>query len=134
MKHLLLPSLLLPSLLILSACGTPQERCIGTASRDMRVVDRLIAETEGNIKRGYALEDVTVYETQWVDCTPRVAQGQPAPKPQMCLDDVPETVTKAKAIDLNAEAAKLKSLQTKRAQQAKAAAPQIKACKQQFPE
>jgi hypothetical protein len=100
----------------------------------MRVVDRLIAETEGNIKRGYALEEVTVYNTQWVNCTPRVKPGDPAPKPRMCLDDVPQTVTKAKAIDLTAEAAKLKSLKAKRAAQAKAAAPEIKACKAQFPE
>jgi hypothetical protein len=126
--------ILLSSLLILTACGTPQERCIGAVSRDMRVVDRLIAETDQNIRRGYALEEVTVYTTQWVDCTPRVKPGTPAPKPQMCLDDVPQTVTKAKAIDLNAEAATLKSLKAKRAAQAKAAAPEIKACKAQFPE
>jgi hypothetical protein len=126
--------ILLPSLLILTACGTPQERCIGSATRDMRVVDRLIAEVETNIRRGYALEEVTVYTTQWVDCTPRVKPGDPAPKPQMCLDDVPQTVTKPKAIDLDAEAAKLKSLKAKRATQAKAAGPEIKACKAQFPE
>lgn len=126
--------LLLPSLLILTACGTPQERCIGAATRDMRVVDRLIEETEANISRGYALEDVTVYTTQWVDCTPHVKPGAPAPKPQMCLDDVPQTVTKPKAIDLNTESAKLESLKAKRAAQAKASAPEIKACKSQFPE
>jgi hypothetical protein len=126
--------ILLPSLLILTACGTPQERCIGAATRDMRVVDRLIAEVETNIRRGYTLEEVTVYTTQWVDCTPRVKPGTPAPKPQMCLDDVPQTVTKPKAIDLDAESAKLKSLKTKRAAQAKASAPEIKTCKAQFPE
>ena len=33
--------LLLPALLILTACGTPQEQCISAATRDMRVVDAI---------------------------------------------------------------------------------------------
>ena len=52
----------------------------------------------------------------------------------MCLDDVDETIQRPQAIDLNAEAAKLASLKAKRAAQAKAAAPSIKACKAQYPE
>jgi hypothetical protein len=39
------------SLLLLTACGTPQEQCINSVTRDMRVVDRLIAETEANLAR-----------------------------------------------------------------------------------
>ena len=93
----------------------------------LKDVNRLIAETEGNIDRGYAYEEVTVYQTEWVDCTPRVAAGQPAPPPQMCLDDVPRTERKAVAIDLVAEAAKLDSLKAKRAQQSRAASSAIAA-------
>ncbi len=126
--------ILIPALLILSACGTPQENCISGATRDMRVVDRLIAETEGNLQRGYAIEDVTVSRTIWVRCQPRPSPGQPSAGPQMCLDDVDETIQRPQAIDLNAEAAKLASLKAKRAAQAKAAAPSIKACKAQYPE
>ena len=54
--------------------------------------------------------------------------------PQMCLDDVDYTEQRPKAIDLNAESAKLASLKAKRAAQAKAASPSIKACKAQYPE
>lgn len=126
--------ILIPALFILAACGTPQEQCIAAATRDMRVVDRLITEAKGNLERGYAFEEVTVYQTDWVDCTPHVAEGQPAPKPQLCLDEVPRTIRKAVAIDLNAEAAKLASLKTKRAQQANAAGPTIQACQAQYPE
>lgn len=129
--------LALPVLLVLSACGTPQEQCINAATRDMRVVDRLIAEAEGNLARGYGYQEVTVWNTRWVQCgppPPPPVEGQPKPKPQMCLDDVPETVRKPVAIDLAAEAQKLAGLKAKRAAQAKAAAPQIAACKVEYPE
>lgn len=125
---------LLAPLLVLTACGTPQEQCIGGATRDMRVVDRLISETEANIARGYGYEEVTVFMPEWVDCTPRPTTANPAPPPQMCFEDVPQTSRKAVALDLNAEAAKLKSLKAKRAQQAKAAEAAIRQCKAQYPE
>jgi hypothetical protein len=137
MKRALLP------LLILTACGTPQEQCINAVTRDMRVVDRLIAETEANLARGYAYEEVTVYLPQWVDCTPRPyappqrgdAEAEVPPvKPQMCLEDVPQTTRREVAIDLRAEQAKLDSLKAKRSQQAKAAAPAIAQCKADNPE
>ncbi|MES2434982.1 MAG: hypothetical protein V4586_14315 [Pseudomonadota bacterium] len=127
--------ILIPALLILSACGTPQENCISGATRDMRVVDRLIAETEGNIQRGYAYETVTLSRTVWRQCGYRGGKpGKPDAGPRMCLDDVDYTEQRPKAIDLNAETAKLASLKTKRAAQAKAAAPSIKACRAQYPE
>jgi hypothetical protein len=125
---------LLAPLLVLTACGTPQEQCIGGATRDMRVVDRLISETEANIARGYGYEEVTVFMPEWVDCTPRPTTANPAPPQQMCFEDVPQTSRKAVALDLNAEAAKLKSLKAKRAQQAKAAEAAIRQCKAQYPE
>lgn len=40
----------------LAACSTPQERCIMTASEELRTVERLMAETEENLARGYRLE------------------------------------------------------------------------------
>lgn len=126
--------ILLPALLIASACGTPQEQCIGTATRDMRIVDRLIAETQGNLSRGYGFENVTVYTTEWQDCTPQPTTANPEPKPRMCLEEVPQTTRKAVALDLAAEQAKLSGLQQKRRQQAKAAESAITQCKAQYPE
>jgi hypothetical protein len=52
----------------------------------------------------------------------------------MCFEQVPQTTRQAVSIDLNAEAAKLKSLQTKRDQLAKAAQPLITQCKAKYPE
>lgn len=117
-------SFLMPLLLI--GCGTPQERCIASVTRDMRVVDRLIVEVEGNLKRGYAFEEKEVLRTRFVDCS----VGGVA---QMCLDDVTTTERSAVAVDLVAEAAKLASLKAKRAAQATEVAPAISSCRAEFP-
>lgn len=126
---------------LLAACGTPQERCIARETRDARVLERLIAESEGNLRRGYALEEVVVYRDRWVHCPrpalPAPVEGQPAPPPpppQLCLDEVRETETRPKAIDLRAEAQKLESMREKRAALLRAAGPAIAQCKAQFPE
>lgn len=136
MKRALLP------LLLLTACGTPQEQCINAVTRDIRVVDRLIAETEGNLARGYAYEEVTVFVPQWVECSAHRHDHTPADpsveeppvRPQLCLEQEPQTTRRAVAIDLGAEQAKLESLKAKRAKQAKAAAPAIAQCKADNPE
>ncbi|MDT8857066.1 hypothetical protein RNZ50_18920 [Paracoccaceae bacterium Fryx2] len=133
MKHALILALSLP--LALAACGTPQQNCIAGQTRDLRVVDRLIVETQQNLSRGYALEEVTVLRPQWVQCYPRAATpGNPTPPPRMCMRNRPDTVTRPQAIDLDAEARKLASLQTKRAQLARAAAPAIAQCRALHPE
>jgi hypothetical protein len=123
------------TLAMLAACGTPQEQCISRETRDLRVLDRLIVETQGNIDRGYALVEVSVVRDRWVLCpaAPPV-EGEPAAKPRMCLDDYVETETRPKAINLGAEADKLSSMKAKRAGLAKAAERQIAACRAAYPE
>lgn len=129
-----------PALLaLLAACGTPQEQCISRETRDLRTLDRLIAETEGNIARGFAYEERTTYRTTWVDCTPQPQLpphgGEVPPvKPRMCLDEVPETVRAPVAIDLQAEAQKLASMKARRAEMSRAADDRIRACRAAYPE
>lgn len=123
-----------PILLVLASCGTPQEQCIRTVSHDMIVLDRLIAETQGNLARGYGFEDTVVYQTDFVDCTPGVTTANPSPRPQMCLDDVPTTVTRPVALDLGAEQAKLASMQKRRAELARSLAPAVADCRVRYPE
>jgi hypothetical protein len=118
----------------LAACGTPQQQCIGGVTRNLQVVDRLIAETEGNLNRGFAFANVDITTPKFVDCTPEPTLTQPEPRVRQCLENVVQTVSKPVAIDLNAEAAKLASLKTKRAQLATAAQPAIAACQRQYPE
>jgi hypothetical protein len=128
------PILVFPLLFALATCGTPQEQCIARETRDLRVVERLIAETEGNLQRGYALEEVVIERTVWVDCTPRVKKGDPAPERKLCLDDESETITRPKAIDLAAEQRTLDSLLVKRRDLQRGAERVIAACKAAYPE
>lgn len=127
----------LPLLLILAACGTPQERCISGVSRDLRVVDRLITEVQGNLTRGYALEEVTVYKPVWTYCRDRYYSHDgkyTSGGPQFCWEDIEYTVEKPRAIDLNAERSKLEGLQDKRRVLALQAAPGVAQCKALHPE
>ncbi len=120
---------------LLAACGTPQEQCINRGTRDLRTVERLIVETQGNLDRGYALETITLYEDYWDTCYDPVAvNGETLLKPRMCLKERSYTEQRPKAIDLNAEAAKLDSLKVKRAELARAAQPVIAQCKAEYPE
>lgn len=124
----------LAALLLLTACGTPQQQCINGVTRDQRVIERLIQETEGNLARGYALRTVTVYETEWVDCSFESGDNPRHRVYRRCVDRFPITTREPVAINLDAEAAKLDSLQRKRASLAREAGPGILACRAQYPE
>lgn len=121
------------ALLILTGCATPQERCINAATRDMQVVDQLIAESMATLARGYALETQIVMRTDFDDCTPRATAEYPNPRPKMCLIEVPQTITRPKAVDLMAEKVKLSGLEAKSAEQSTVAAKAITACRAQYP-
>lgn len=134
-----LKSAAIPLLALLAACGTPQEQCINRNTGDLRVIDRLIAETQGNLARGYAIARSETTETDWVRCEPPMLETLPDGTTRrypgrMCLDDVPHVESRPVAIDLGAERAKLASMQKKRAELAKAAAPAIAACKRAYPQ
>lgn len=128
--------LLLPALLILTACGTPQDQCINRNTRDLRTMQKLVDETQANITRGYAIEEYTAWVPVWQICEVQAAAapGEPAPPPRYCFEQEPETRTRPKAIDLRAEAAKLESLLQRRDELARAAEPVIAQCRAQYPE
>ena len=116
---------------LLVACGTPQEQCINYNTRDLRTLDRLITETEGNIERGFAYETITVYEDYYDVCYEYVGNTV---APRMCLEERAILVERPKAIDLNAEARKLDSLKVKRKDLARKAEMVIAQCKAKYPE
>lgn len=130
--------------LVLAACGTPQERCIDRETRDLRTLTGLISESEDNLRRGYALEEVTVYRDHWEQCQappppPMVGpDGQlvqlPPPPPQLCLRERAETETRPKSIDLRAEARKLAGMKEKKVALMKDAESAIALCKLQYPD
>ena len=125
------PYLAAPFLLALMACATPQQRCIIKAAPDLPVLNRLIAESEGNLARGYAFADVEVEMDVWklcgVDLTPSEV-GQ-----TMCLETETTTTREAVAIDLTAEAAKLASMRARRDEIEAQAQPAFAQCQAEFP-
>lgn len=106
--------LMLPLLAALAACATPREQCINDATRDSRVLGALINQTKGNIARGYALEQRQSLRTVPGTCRGRNEDGSTF----FFACDETETFTTSVpvAIDLNAERAKLESLQERLAQ------------------
>ncbi|MEM9474323.1 MAG: hypothetical protein AAGA71_03470 [Pseudomonadota bacterium] len=94
---------------LLAACASPEERCIADATEDLRVVNGLIAETQGNLDRGYAIE--TTVE-------PRVGIGfcTGSSNLRFCSDTSQTIRDRPAAIDLTAEQQKLDSLVAKKAE------------------
>ena len=126
------------TLLLLAACGTPQEQCIARNTRDLRTVDKLIAEAEGNLKRGYAIETKTERYRTFEPCLlpgGTGPDGKPLPpRRAMCPDTDTRTYRVPKSIDLDLEAKKLKQLKAKRKDLLRTAEPVIAQCKAEYPE
>ena len=116
------PALFILPLLALAACATPREQCINQANRDLRVLTNLVAETQGNLARGYAIA-----EDQQVRTIRRTCRGQNSDGSTFryrCDETETFTTSRPVAIDLNAEQAKLNSL-VQRQQQQRAASDQM---------
>lgn len=120
--------LFLLALLPLIACGTPQEQCIAAATKDIRVLDRLITATQSNLERGYAIHREQYQYTVRQICGEIDGEKIYCNVPEFGYRSVPVS------IDLNAEQAKLNSQLAKRSQLAAQASTQITACKTNFPE
>jgi hypothetical protein len=134
--------LLLAAPLLLAACATPREACINAATRDLRVLDRLIAETEANIARGYAIDRVQIIEPRWVLCPgPRRIVTRPDGSQVLiddgfrhCWRDVTVTTERPRAIEIAAERRILASTRNERARIARETERAIAECRARFPE
>lgn len=128
----------LPLMAALAACATPRERCVSEATRNLRVVDRLIVQSEGTLSRGYGVEQYQVTRPTWRQCgwyPVRTRKGDVVRgAPRMCWDDEIETRERAVAVNLNEEAATLKSLRDKRASLARTANAAVAQCAATYPE
>ena len=122
---------LLPAL-ALAACATPQEQCINRANHNLVVLNQLIAKTQGNIARGYAI--VEKEEVSIIDKTCAAAQPDGTTIYVPCQDSVVETKKVPTAIDLNTENSKLQSLITRRNQDQQGVQNAIQQCRIAYPE
>ena len=125
-------TLALPILLSLAACATPQERCINSANRDLRVINGLISETRSNLTRGFALREVQEVTSVRTTCDGKTDEGV-----EFTFEcEKPETITTREpvAINLNAERAKLASLEERQLQLQSNQQAVIAQCRAQFPD
>lgn len=108
------PALFVLPFVLVAACATPREQCISDVTRDTRVLSGLINEVQGNLARGYALEERQDVRTVRTNCRGRNAEGEIFTF--RCEETKTFTTVVPVAIDLNDERAKLASLQERFAQ------------------
>jgi len=119
-------------LAVLTACATPREQCISQVTRDTRILSSLINETRANLARGYALEERQEVRTVRETCRGRNEDGTTFTF--RCDETDTFTTTVPVAIDLNAERAKLASLEERFAQTQAASNQAVLQCIAQNPE
>lgn len=120
------------ALLLLSACGTRQEQCIRSATREIGTLDRLIAESETNLARGYAYETREILRYGWRRCDDDLIY--PRHPGRMCFEPVPDTVRRPVAIDPGAESRKIDGLKARRAALVGPASARVEACRATYSE
>lgn len=135
----LLPPALLPMalLVLLAACGTPQDRCIDRATRELRAVEQLLAGVEGNLARGYAWDEKPVTRVRWEICGYRQIQnadGTFITRPDMCMQPYTDTIRSRVAIDPETEKRKRDALIARRRALLPQAEANIAACKATYPQ
>lgn len=126
------PAYLIMPLLALAACATPREQCINDATRNTKVLSSLVAQTQGNLARGFALEQEQEVRTVTRSCRGENEDGTAFFFP--CTKTETVTTTVPTAIDLNAEQAKLSSLQTRLVQSRAASDQAVLQCISIHPE
>ncbi|MDP5085104.1 MAG: hypothetical protein NWQ23_06760 [Yoonia sp.] len=119
-------------LVALAACATPREQCISNATRNTQVLSSLIAETRGNLARGFALEERQDVRTVTRTCRRTNEDGSTFTYP--CNDTQTFTTRVPVAIDLNVEQAKLTSLEERFAQSQAASNQAVAQCIAVYPE
>ena len=126
------PALIILPLVVLAACATPREECISNVTRDARVLSSLINETRGNLSRGYALSERQEVRTLRRTCQGRNEDGSTFTF--RCDETETFTTTVPVAIDLNAEQAKLASLEARFAKEQEASNQAVAQCIRVHPE
>jgi len=118
----------LSALLLLSACFQPDplEQCVEQASTDLTAIDALIAETELNLERGYALE------ADAADASGTRLCARPTGLMSVCAERTTGGEPKPVAINPISERLKLASLRSRRADVAERTEREVAACRAQF--
>ncbi len=135
MSHRLMLSVLAGTL-ALSACGTPQERCIRRETSEYRAVNGLLAETRANLARGYAWaeRDVVTWEMDFCRYPVRRRNGRHDWVTYPCDRQVVDTVQYRVPIDPASEERKRDYLAERLKALRAPAEASVRACKAAYPE
>lgn len=106
-----LPLLALP-LIALAACETPREACLNDTGRELATVESLIREVQGNLARGYAIEEDQILREVPDLCTVEDDEGRE--RTRFCERTEVRDVERPVAIDPRVERAKLDGLLAQR--------------------
>lgn len=122
--------------LILASCGTPREQCISRNTREYRAVTSLLSEVEGNLARGYAWDERTVWRTEFDTCRDvvRDKDGNARVIHRGCWRDVADTERFRVPIDPAAERRKAENLRERLTALTPAAEAAVRACSAAHPE
>ena len=112
----------------LAACASPEDQCRLDATKDLRVVNDLIEESEATLARGYALEESPQVRISTGFCL------RPSDNFGVCSAVRDESRPRPVSVDLDEEARKLESLKKKRDELRRAAEPRIVACLAALPQ
>lgn len=123
---------LIAALLALASCGTPQEQCLKNATRELRTLDSLIAESEAALSRGYTYQEREVTRWAWVHCYG--GPYRPDRPRTRCWEPYNDVVREPVAIDPAAEKRKLQGLKSRRAALEKSAQTAAAECRARYPE
>jgi len=115
--------------LLLVACASPQQRCLMDATRELRTVDNLIAETEANLARGYAIDRELDQRSRLTFCTGSYGHWGYGAGMSFCTTDDIVYRDRPVAIDPAAEQRKLSLLRDRRARLAPVAQRAVTACR-----
>ncbi len=119
--------LALAGILVLTACADRRGDCVEAALRDVRVLEELIAETERNLERGYALQPEPTVRTGVSFC---LTANNPL---GICTSTQTEVRERPVAIDMLAERRKLRQLREREAELRERARLEVMACEARFP-
>lgn len=117
---------------LLAACATPQQQCLTRVTEDLRVNAFLIQQTQGNLDRGFALDQQQRVTTRPDFCRVRTETGDV--KTTFCRQTVVKNIDVPKAINMNVERDTLNQLLATRAILEKQSAAAVAQCRALYPE
>jgi len=117
---------------LLAACATPQQQCLNNVTQELRVNAYLIAQTQGNLKRGYAIDREQRVSRGFDMCRERDSDGVVSTR--LCRTTQVRDVNVPQAINLDVERDTLDQLLARQAVLQKQASAATAQCRALYPE